>query len=84
MHFVKRTVYIEHNSAYMSGCSNLSCLFAFDQAYLSESGKTRVSMMFSSAASVRVKLTRLIIKVGSILNIACDNTVRYIFLGLLS
>ena len=33
-------------------------------AYLSETGKTRVSMMFSSAASVRVKLTRLIIKVG--------------------
>ncbi|XP_020615974.1 zinc finger ZZ-type and EF-hand domain-containing protein 1-like isoform X2 [Orbicella faveolata] len=34
------------------------------EAYLSESGKTRVSMMFSSAASVRVKLTRLIIKVS--------------------
>ncbi|XP_078346247.1 zinc finger ZZ-type and EF-hand domain-containing protein 1-like isoform X2 [Oculina patagonica] len=34
------------------------------EAYLSESGKTRVSMMFSSAASVRVKLTKLIIKVS--------------------
>ena len=34
-------------------------------AYLSESGKTRVSLMFSSAASVSVKLTRMIIKVGT-------------------
>lgn len=34
------------------------------EAYLSESGKTRLTMMFSSAASVRVKLTRLIIKVS--------------------
>ncbi|XP_073246845.1 zinc finger ZZ-type and EF-hand domain-containing protein 1-like isoform X1 [Porites lutea] len=33
------------------------------EAYLSESGKTKVTMMFSSSASVRVKLTRLIIKV---------------------
>ncbi|XP_027043421.1 zinc finger ZZ-type and EF-hand domain-containing protein 1-like isoform X1 [Pocillopora damicornis] len=34
------------------------------EAFLSDSGKTRVSMMFSSASSVRVKLTRLIIKVS--------------------
>lgn len=34
------------------------------EAYLSESGKTRVSLMFSSAASVSLKLTRMIIKVS--------------------
>ncbi|XP_068674922.1 zinc finger ZZ-type and EF-hand domain-containing protein 1-like [Montipora foliosa] len=34
------------------------------EAYLSESGKTLVSMMFSSAASVRVKITRMIVKVS--------------------
>ena len=38
-------------------------------AYLSESGKTLVSMMFSSAASVRVKITRMIVKVENVTSI---------------